>query len=253
MHNALGEAQNIVLLGGTSDIGLAIVQRSITPVTRRVVLAGRNVAECEIVAKALDRSGVVVEAVEFDAAETETHGRFVDDLAARIGDLDLVVLAFGVLGDQDVFDDDPAAAARAVNVNYAGGVSSGLAVARRFRRQGHGTLVVLSSVAGERVRKANFVYGSSKAGLDAFAQGLGDALEGSGAHVLIVRPGFVHSSMTAGRSPAPFATDPEAVAEAVARGLRSGRRLIWVPGVLRYVFMVLRHLPGWVFRRLPLG
>ena len=253
MRNAFGEAQNIVLLGGTSDIGLAIVQEAITPVTRRVILASRNVGDAEVVATAIDRSGVVVEAVEFDAAETESHAGFIEQLAQRIGDLDLVVLAFGVLGDQSTFDTDPQAAAAAVHVNYTGAVSVGLAVAQQFRAQGHGSLVVLSSVAGERVRKSNFVYGSSKAGLDGFAQGLGDSLAGSGAHVLIVRPGFVHSSMTEGLPAAPFSTDPEQVASAALTALRRGRRIVWVPGILRPVFMVLRHLPAAVFRRLPLG
>ena len=101
-------------------------------------------------------------------------------LVADHGDLDVVVLAFGQLVEQAELDDDPARAAELVTVNYTGAVSVGLAVAAQFRRQGHGRLVVLSSVAGERVRKANFVYGSSKAGLDGFAQGLGDALAGSG-------------------------------------------------------------------------
>jgi decaprenylphospho-beta-D-erythro-pentofuranosid-2-ulose 2-reductase len=140
-----------------------------------------------------------------------------------------------------------------VTVNYTGAVSAGLAIAEQFRRQGHGRLIVLSSVAGERVRKANFVYGSSKAGLDGFAQGLGDALAGTGASVLVVRPGFVHSRMTAGMQAAPFASTPTAVAEATVRGLRHGRRTVWVPATLRPVFAVFRHLPGAVWRRLPLG
>ena len=130
-----------------------------------------------------------------------------------LGDLDVVVMAFGVLGSQTDFDRDPVAAAAAVTVNYTGSVSIGLAVAARLRAQGHGRLVVLSSVAGERVRSANFVYGSSKAGLDGFAQGLGDSLEGTGAKVLVVRPGFVHSSMTAGMAAAPFSSTPDKVAD----------------------------------------
>jgi decaprenylphospho-beta-D-erythro-pentofuranosid-2-ulose 2-reductase len=138
-------------------------------------------------------------------------------------------------------------------VNFGGAMSAGLAVADRLRAQGHGSLVVLSSVAGERVRKANFVYGATKAGLDGFAQGLGDSLAGTGANVLVVRPGFVHSKMTDGMKAAPFATTPEAVADAVVSGLRKGRRTVWVPGILRPVFAVFRHLPGAVWRRLPLG
>jgi decaprenylphospho-beta-D-erythro-pentofuranosid-2-ulose 2-reductase len=125
-----------------------------------------------------------------------------------------------------------------------------LASARRLRDQGHGTLVVLSSVAGERVRSANFVYGSSKAGLDGFCQGLGDALVGSGVRVLIVRPGFVPTKMTAGRDRAPFSTTPEQVAEVVVRGLQSGAEVVWSPPVLRWVMAVARHLPRAVFRRL---
>jgi decaprenylphospho-beta-D-erythro-pentofuranosid-2-ulose 2-reductase len=256
VRNAIDEPQTIVLLGGTSDIALAIAQRLAGPATRRVVLACRDVEAGRRAARTLDAvvtAGGEVEVVEFDADDTASHAAFVERLVERFGDLDVVVLAFGVLGDQATFDHDPVAAASAVTTNYVGAVSVGLAVGAQLRTQGHGALVVLSSVAGERVRRANFVYGSSKAGLDGFAQGLGDSLAGSGARVLVVRPGFVRSSMTEGLDPAPFATTPEAVADAVAAGLRSGRRTVWVPGVLRVVFSVFRHLPGPVWRRLPLG
>jgi decaprenylphospho-beta-D-erythro-pentofuranosid-2-ulose 2-reductase len=253
MQNSLSEYQSLVVIGGTSDIGLAIARELTSPATRQIVLACRDVARGNDAAAGLRRDGVAVDVVAFDAAQPEQHVAFVDDLAARFGDLDVVVMAHGVLGDQATFDADPVAAAHAVAVNYAGSVSVGLAVAALLRRQGHGRLVVLSSVAGERVRKANFVYGSSKAGLDGFAQGLGDSLAGSGASVLVVRPGYVHSKMTAGKPAAPFATTPEAVAVAVKKGLRSGRRTVWVPGVLRLVFAAFRHLPGPVWRRLPLG
>ena len=130
-----------------------------------------------------------------------------------------------------------------------GAVSSGLAVADHLRRQGHGTLVVLSSVAGERVRPENFVYGSTKAGLDAFAQGLGDSLVGTGASVLVVRPGFVRTAMTTHLDDGPMATTPEAVAADIVSGLRSGAHTVWSPAKLRYVFAVLRHLPRPVWRR----
>ena len=129
-------------------------------------------------------------------------------------------------------------------------LSSGLVVARQLRRQGHGVLVVLSSVAGVRTRASNFVYGSTKAGQDAFATGLGHALHGSGAHVMTVRPGFVRSSMTEGMPEAPFATDTDAVAEAVVTGLRRGRSVVWVPSVLQLVFGLLRYAPGMVWRKL---
>ncbi len=251
MDNALGEPQTIVLLGATSDIGRAIVQRLLSPSTRVLVLAGRRPGEAR--PEELARPGLDVDVVHFDATEPAAHDALVRDLAARHGDLDVVILAFGQLVDQVELDDDPARAADLVTVNYTGAVSVGLAVAAQFRRQGHGRLVVLSSVAGERVRKANFVYGSAKAGLDGFAQGLGDALAGSGASVLVVRPGFVHSQMTAGMKAAPFATTPAAVADATVKGLAKGRRTVWVPATLRPVFSVFRHLPGGVWRRIPMG
>lgn len=253
MENALSEYQTIVVVGGTSDIGLAIARQLTSPATRQIVLACRDAAAGEAAASSLRRGGVGVDVVAFDAAHPEQHASFAAELAERFGDLDVIVLAHGVLGDQATFDHDPLAAAEAVSVNYTGTVSVGLALADVLRRQGHGHLVVLSSVAGERVRKANFVYGSAKAGVDGFAQGLGDALAGSGASVLVVRPGYVHSKMTAGKPPAPFATTPDAVAVAVARGLRNGHRTVWVPGILRLVFAVFRHLPGPLWRRLPLG
>ncbi len=261
MENAFGEPQTIVVLGGTSDIGLAVAAALRSPVTRAIVLACRDLERGEQAAAALRTGGrrdaggdgPAVEVVRFDVADTASHEALVHDLAQRHGDLDVVVLAAGVLGDGEATAGDVEAAVHVAQVNFTGCVGASIAVANQLRRQGHGTLVVLSSVAGERVRRGNAVYGATKAGLDGFAQGLGDGLAGTGARVLVVRPGFVHSSMTAGLPPAPFATTPEAVAAAVVKGLRSGRRIVWAPGLLRWVFAVLRHLPGPVWRRLPIN
>ena len=184
MQNALQEPQTIVLLGGTSEIGRAIVDELLAPVTRALVLACRHPDTAQ--PERFAREGLTVDVVPFDAADTASHESFVRDIATRHGDLDVAVVAFGVLGSQSEFDDDPQAAAQAVHVNYTGAVSATLAVAAQMRRQGHGHIVVMSSVAGERGRASNFVYGSSKAGLDAFAQGLGDSLAGSGVKVTVV-------------------------------------------------------------------
>lgn len=249
MNNALGQPQTIVLFGGRSEIGLAIVRRLVSSVTTHVVLAGRSDAN----PPDLGPGSFRVEDIVFDALEPARHEAVVTDICGRVGDVDVAIVAFGVLGEQADFDDRPALAAEAVATNFAGAMSVCLALAKRFRAQGHGHLVILSSVAGERVRKSNFVYGATKAGLDGFAQGLSDALADSGCQVTIVRPGFVHTAMTAGRPPAPFATTADAVAEATVKGMRAGRRIVWAPGILRWVFMVLRHLPTFVWRRLPLG
>jgi decaprenylphospho-beta-D-erythro-pentofuranosid-2-ulose 2-reductase len=192
-----------------------------------------------------------VEVVAWDANDPAGHRATVDAaLAALDGrDLDAVVLAAAVLGDQSSFDQDPPSAAACITTNFGGAASTLLEVANRMKAQGQGTIVVLSTVAGERVRKANFVYGASKAGLDAFAQGLGDALVGTGVRVLLVRPGFVRTQMTEGMEAAPFSTTADAVADAVVEGLAKGRELIWVPGVLRFVFSGFRHLPRPLWRR----
>ena len=251
MQNALNEPQTIVLLGGTSEIGRAIVDELLSASATTLVLACRHPDEARPERFARDGLKVVVE--HFDAIDTASHDAFIRNLAASHGDLDVAIVAFGVLGSQAEFDDDPQAAALAVQVNYTGAVSASLALAGQMRRQGHGHIAVLSSVAGERVRASNFVYGSSKAGLDAFGQGLGDSLAGTGVRVTVVRPGFVHSRMTRGLRSTPFATTPRAVGELAVAGMRTGRHTVWSPGILRYVFIVLRHVPRPIFRRLPLG
>lgn len=251
MQNALHEPQTILVLGGTSEIGRAIADALISPATRTLVLACRRPDEAQ--PEHFARDGLAVAVEYFDAAETANHDAFVRMVVAEHGDIDVAVVAFGQLGSQAEFDADPERAAEVVHVNYTAGVAACLALGAQMRRQGHGHIAVISSVAGERARAANYVYGSSKAGLDAFAQGLGDALHGSGVGVTVVRPGFVHSRMTRGMASAPFATTPRVVGEIAAAGIRAGKHTVWAPPVLRYVFMVLRHLPRAVFRRLPLG
>jgi decaprenylphospho-beta-D-erythro-pentofuranosid-2-ulose 2-reductase len=251
VRNALGSAQSLLVLGGTSDIALATARRMVADRARRVVLAGRPSAGLDAAADELRGLGADVSVLPFDAAEPSEHEKVIGEAFAG-GDIDVVLLAFGVLGNQEDDARDPRAAARVAQVNYVGAVSAGLACAQALTTQGHGALVVLSSVAGERARKANFIYGSSKAGLDAFAQGLGDSLHGTGVHVLVVRPGFVKSKMTAGRPEVPLATTPEAVADAILAGLRRGAHTVWVPGAWRYVASGLRHLPRPVFRKLKM-
>jgi decaprenylphospho-beta-D-erythro-pentofuranosid-2-ulose 2-reductase len=251
MKDALGAAQSILVLGGSSDLGLAIAAELAGPRRATVVLAGRDPDALDAQSRRLEDAGAGrVETVAFDATDTSDHEAMVDKVVGLIGDLDVVILAFGLLGNQAADEAGGDGAVRLAATNYVGAVSVGLAIARRLREQGHGTLVVLSSVAGERVRRSNFIYGSSKAGLDGFAQGLGDSLSGSGASVLIVRPGFVKTKMTAGMPPAPFATTTEAVAAATVTALRQGKETVWVPGLLRWVMVVVRHLPRTVFRRL---
>lgn len=250
MKDAFGAPQSLLVLGGTSEIGLATARRLIARRTRVVWLAGRPSPALGAAADSLRALGAVVHTVPFDALDTESHEERLGKLFTE-GDIDMVLLAFGVLGDQARDESDPLAAVRVAQTNYTGAVSAGLVCAQALQAQGHGSLVVLSSVAGERARRANFIYGSSKAGLDAFAQGLGDAMHGTGVQVMVVRPGFVRSKMTEGLAEAPLATTPEAVATAIELGLRRRSETVWVPGALRVVMSALRHVPRGVFRRLP--
>ncbi|MFI5754317.1 decaprenylphospho-beta-D-erythro-pentofuranosid-2-ulose 2-reductase [Streptomyces sp. NPDC051569] len=251
MKDASGTPRSLLILGGTSEIGLATARRLIIRRTRTVWLAGRPSAALDSAAHGLRALGADVRTVAFDALEPASHEETLGKAFAE-GDIDMVLLAFGVLGDQARDESEPLAAVRVAQTNYIGAISAGLVCAAALQTQGHGSLVVLSSAAGERARRADFIYGSSKAGLDAFAQGLGDAMHGTGVQVMIVRPGFVRSRMTAGREETPMATTPEAVAVAIELGLRRRSEAVWVPGALRVVMTAVRHLPRPVFRRLPM-
>lgn len=253
MRDALGAVQSVLVLGGSSEIGTAIAAELCRPRAATVVLAGRDRLRMGAAADQLKAAGAGrVEMVEFDADRPGTHDLVLAE-AARLagGDIDVVVVAFGLLGDQATDESGGDGAVQVATTNYVGAVSAGLAAARRLRGQGHGVIVALSSVAGERVRRANFIYGSTKAGMDGFFQGLADSLAGTGVRVLIVRPGFVRSKMTEGVPEAPLATTPEAVARATVRGLDNGREIVWVPPQLRLVFAVFRHLPRPLWRRIP--
>lgn len=252
MRDATGAIQSVLVLGGTSEIGVATAKRLARDRVRRVILAARDPARAEGPAEELRALGTSVEVVAFDGADLASHEAFVADVFDRFGDIDVALVAWGVLGDQEQLATDRDAAVDAVQVNYTGVVSVSVPLVERMRRQGHGTIVYLSSVAGERARASNYVYGSTKAGMDAFAQGLGDSLAGSGVHVMVVRPGFVRTKMTEGLDAAPLATDADSVADSIAAGLRSGAHTVWSPGPLRFVMSALRHVPRPIFRRLDL-
>ncbi|MFR9796335.1 SDR family NAD(P)-dependent oxidoreductase [Streptomyces sp. MS06] len=251
MQDTFGLPRSLLVLGGTSGIALATARRLIVRGARTVWLAGRPSPALDRAAGDLRARGADVRTVAFDALDPASHEAVLGKVFAE-GPVDLVLLAFGVFGDQARDECEPAGAVHVVQTNYTGAVSAGLVAARALQEQGHGSLVVLSSVAGQRARRADFVYGSSKAGLDAFAQGLGDALLGTGAHVMVVRPGFVRTRETAGKRAAPLlSTTPEEVATAIELGLRRRSETVWVPGVLGVVTAALQHLPRAVFRRLP--
>lgn len=245
--------KRVLLVGGSSEIGLAIVRRMAAEGPLQPYLLGRDRERLQEASAILQRAGcAAVDLDVVDAADFTAHGEAVGRAFERARGFDVVVLAIGVLGAQEGVDADPATACEVMQINFAGSGSLMLRSLRRLRENGRGTLVVLSSVAAERPRAGNAIYGAAKAGLDALAQGLADATADSGVRVLVVRPGFVKTRMTVGLPAAPFASTPEAVAEATVRGLSGRAHTIWVPSYLRFVFAALRHLPRPLYRRLPL-
>jgi decaprenylphospho-beta-D-erythro-pentofuranosid-2-ulose 2-reductase len=251
--DAVGNPQTILLLGGTSEIGLAICERYLQNAHARIVLAampedpGRDVAVAQMKAAGA-RS---VKLIDFEATDTDSHPKMIDAAFAG-GDVDVAIVAFGLLGDAEELWQNQRKAVQIAEINYTAAVSVGVLLGEKMRAQGFGQIIAMSTVAGERVRRSNFVYGSTKAGLDGFYLGLGEALKPSGVRVLVIRPGQVRTRMSAHIKEAPLTVDKEYVANLAVTASAKGKELVWAPGAFRYVMMVLRHIPRPIFRKLPI-
>jgi decaprenylphospho-beta-D-erythro-pentofuranosid-2-ulose 2-reductase len=253
MRDAFGHPQSAVVFGGTSDIARAIVERLVPLGCTTVVLAGRDADALHRSADEARAAGAsTVAEVVFDALSLDdVPGVVTECFVAAGGDVDLVLMAVGVLGNQQEDEDDATATARVLTATTVWPAAALATSFEKLKKQGQGQIVVLSSVAGVRVRRANYVYGAAKSGLDSYAVGLSEAARGTGVDVYIVRPGFVHTKMTEGLPAAPFSTDKAAVADAVINGIDHHQTIIWAPAPLKLVFGVFRFLPQFVWRRLP--
>lgn len=257
VFDAVGNPQSILLLGGTSEIGLAICERYLRDAPARIVLAclpddpGRD----DAVAQMKSAGAKSVEVIDFDAVDTESHPKVIEEAFSDNGgprDIDVAIVAFGLLGDAEELWQNQRKAVQIAEINYTAAVSVGVLLGEKMRAQGSGRIIAMSSAAGERVRRSNFVYGSTKAGLDGFYLGLGEALREYGVHVLVIRPGQVRTRMSAHVKEAPLTVDKEYVAELAVTASAKGKELVWAPGAFRYVMMVLRHIPRPIFRKLPI-
>jgi decaprenylphospho-beta-D-erythro-pentofuranosid-2-ulose 2-reductase len=251
--DAVGNPQAILLLGGTSEIGLAICERYLRNAHARIVLADLpgHPRKDEAIAALTAAGAKSVEWVDFDATATDTHPAVIEQAFAH-GDVDVAIVAFGVLGDAEELWQDQRKAVLAAEINYTAAVSVGVLLGEKMRAQGFGQIIAMSTVAGERVRRSNFVYGSTKAGLDGFYLGLGEALRQCGVRVLVIRPGQVRTRMSAHVKEAPLTVDKEYVANLAVTAAAKGKELVWAPAAFRYVMIVLRHIPRSIFRRLPI-
>ena len=252
MENAFGQPQNVVVLGGSSDIARAIVKKLCAARTHSVVLAGRNQELLDAAAaEARDYGAAKTDTVLFDAIDPSNAARVVGECFDKIGDqVDLVIVAVGLLGDQLAMQDSAEASATMMTVNVTWPVAALAEVRRRLVAQGRGRILVMSSVASIRVRSVAYLYSGAKAGLDRLCMGMADSLDGTGVTLQLLRPGVVRTKMTTGLPEIPFTTGPNEVAEYVLRGLATGQRVIWSPPILRYVFAMLRHLPAPLFRKI---
>jgi decaprenylphospho-beta-D-erythro-pentofuranosid-2-ulose 2-reductase len=252
MENAFGQPQNVVVLGGSSDIARAITKKLCAARAHTVILAGRNQGLLDEAAReALDYGASKVDTVLFDASDVSSASRAVTSAFEKAGDhVDLVVMAIGLLGNQVRDQSDAAAATQIMNVNFTWPVAALTEVRTRLLAQGSGRILVLSSVASVRVRASAYLYGGAKAGLDRLCQGMADSLIDTGVTLQLVRAGVVRTRMSEGIAEVPFTTGVNEVADTVLRGLANGDRVIWSPPILKYVFALLRHLPGPVWRRI---
>ena len=238
------------MIGATSDIGRAIARR-LADDGYALQLAARDAARLDDEAAELrTRRDCTVTVLHCDVLEDDGGSA----LAGALDPLpDVAVCVVGLLGDQQRSERDAAAAERVLRTNFVGPALLLGALAERFAARGSGILVGVSSVAGDRGRAANYVYGSAKAGLTAFLSGLRNRLAGSGVHVMTVKPGFVRTRMTAGmRLPAALTATTEEVAGAVARALRTRRDVVYVRRIWRPIMLAVRALPERVFKRMKL-
>lgn len=256
MIDAVGNVGSILIIGGSSAVGVAVVDRLVGPRLARVVLADEPSADLAEAASHIRNLGVISVATPvYEPLETHTHGRLIDSIFDS-GDIDVVVLATdqrtsGEVGYGSADDQQVQAAAEVARVNYTASVSVGLHLARRFRKQGHGALVVISSVCAALPRQRDFVYASSKAGLDSFAVGLAESMRDSGARVIVARVGFIATDGNAVRERRSFTTDPATVASSIAGAIRARKQeTIYVPASVRTAMSGMRYLPRVVARRL---
>ncbi|CAM3756763.1 MULTISPECIES: decaprenylphospho-beta-D-erythro-pentofuranosid-2-ulose 2-reductase [Tsukamurella] len=253
MINAVGVPQSVLLLGGTSEIGLAIVEEYLAKGTQHVVLAAlpNDPLREQSVAQVKAAGAASVDVIDFDATAFDTHEAVIDQAFAG-GDIDVAIVAFALDGDAEELWQNQRKAVLLAQVNYTGAVSVGVLLGQKFKAQGHGQIIAMSSVAGLRPRRSNFVYGSSKAGFDGFYLNLGQALEPYGASVLVVRPGMVRTKFSAHVKEAPLTIDKDVIGKLAVDAAIKGKSLIYAPSPWGFVSFGLKNIPQPIFKKLPI-
>ncbi len=242
--------KSILILGATSDMAVAIAHEYAAK-GFSIVLAARNTDRLKNFQKDLEiRYSVSVRLVNFDASKFEEHEQFV----SQMEDLPpITVCVFGYLGDQQVAQEHWKEAQDIINTNYVGAVSVLNHIAQHYEKQKAGSIAGISSVAGERGRQSNYIYGSAKAGFSAYLSGLRNRLHSAGVHVSTVKPGFVNTKMTDGLNlPGPLTAQPKQVAKAVYKAIESKKNIIYVLPIWRWIMLLVKNIPEGIFKKLKM-
>jgi decaprenylphospho-beta-D-erythro-pentofuranosid-2-ulose 2-reductase len=244
--------KKVLVLGATSAIAQATV-RLLAARGASLYLVGRNAERLEAVAKdARTRGAARVESEAVDLDDLTRHEALVERAGTALGGLDGALIAHGILGDQKAAERSFSETEKVLRTNFLSAVSLLTPLANRFEAQKAGTLVVISSVAGDRGRQSNYVYGASKGALSVFLQGLRNRLARSGVAVVTVKPGFVDTPMTADLKKNALFASPEKVARGLLRAADKGRDEVYLPGFWRLIMFIIRSIPEGVFKRLKL-
>jgi short-subunit dehydrogenase len=238
------------VVGATRGMGRELARR-MAERGDALCLLGRDEAELEASARDLVARGArgPVETARLDLADSAAFAAALDAADRALGSFDTLVVTAGDFAPQDALERDPARLERLLDVNFTATVNLCQQAAERLAARGGGTVCAFSSVAGDRARRSNYLYGASKAGLSAFLEGLHLAYADRGVRVVCVRPGFVKTAMTAGLPVPPFAGEPDAVSRVVLRALDLGTPVVYAPPIWRLIMLVIRLLPRAVMRR----
>ncbi len=241
----------VLIAGANSDIAEALARKFATQEKAELYLASRDMERLEKKGRDMNlRYGVNVTALYLDITDYKSHSTFYNALNPKP---DVVVAAFGYLGDQLTAQADFGEARAIIEVNYAGAVSLLEIVAADFEARGAGRIIGIGSVAGERGRQSNYIYGSAKAGFKTYLAGLRNRLTKSGGHVLTVLPGFVRTKMTEGLNlPEKLMGEPEQVADDIYRSFKRGGNVLYTPWFWCWIMMIIRSIPEFIFKRMSM-
>lgn len=245
--------KNILIIGGSSAIAAACAREWVKE-GANLFLAGRHATRLEAVAQDLRVRGAArVDTFTLDVNDYPQHKPMLDACRAALGRIDIVLLAHGTLSDQSECERDPEATVREISTNALSTIALLTLLAGVFEAQKSGSIAVISSVAGDRGRPSNYVYGTAKAAVTTFCEGLRARLFKSNVKVLTIKPGFVDTPMTAGLPlPGPLVATPERVAADIVRAVARGKDSLYTPWFWTGIMLIIRSLPGFVFKRISL-